>query len=469
MYVLIDDKVVCLGESARLDWLTDGIFFNPEMLCLELHELVAQKWAEILQTVFLISNEDFVLQQLDYALLMLPGLTGDCVRIKGLVQCKLEALVDKHHYALFKKQVKVITQNKKLERAHRKCQASDPDACHICGGADYWVHDCSKKGDVAVHGSLTGMTFTGGKEHPIMGRLHDAQWSWQWATWGDSEMQTRDEVSSLWAMWAVSVYNTTMVAKYGYPCMIAPLHMEEQAGKLRLCFDSCYTNKCNGLGKVHFSLLDDIRRTMLKHKLFSKIDVCSGYHHLAVPEADAPWLCFMLDGVIYYWHCIMFGMCLASHWFTRMTMVIVTILQVVLGCPLIVYINDFVLFLGDDLGHVQQHWKAPRMIKNYVVSMRFFEHWYETKMGPLTVKLLKHFFVDCFDGGVRYETTINPVHSWLCLCDHVLSITREQSMAAHQCIKELLWGYHNISLAQHFTHTWPITLDVNGHLKAVLG
>eukprot|EP00727_Mastigamoeba_balamuthi_P002699 m51a1_g12426 putative polyprotein (796) ;mRNA; r:793343-797342 len=290
------------------------------MLRLEPHESVAQEWAEILQTVFLISDKDFTPQQLDYALLT----------------C----------YPLFKKQVEVITQDKKLE--------------------------CSKG-------------------HSVAGRLHDTQWSRQWADWGDPEMaqclangvpwrsdltelapaffaycrsidryvqQTRDKVSSLWAMQAVDVYNATMVAKYGYPHVIAPLHMEEQAGKLRLCFNSCYTNKCDGSGKVHFSLLDDICHTMLKHKLFSKIDVRSGYHHIAVPEADAPWLCFSLDGVIYYWCCVMFGMCSVPRWFTHMTAVIVTVLRVVLGCPLIVYIDNFVLFLGNDPGHAQQCWKA---------------------------------------------------------------------------------------------------------------
>eukprot|EP00727_Mastigamoeba_balamuthi_P000968 m51a1_g10869 hypothetical protein (1566) ;mRNA; f:22531-27955 len=537
-YALVDDKVVRLGESARLDWPTDGIFFNPEMLRLEPHESVAQEWAEILQTVFLIGDEDFAPQQLDYTLLTSPGPAGDRARIKGSVQRKLEALVDRQwergilkkcgwdghvsRYPLSKKQVEAITQDKKLERARGKRQAPDPDTCHICGGADHWARDCPEGGshrrkrnrkggrgshganhggrrdpadlaeqpqqqtpatwpppvllplferqrwwrkeaigpvaialcdegipgaladlhsraeweqatdanfvgrshfgqqltstlvasmlarsatlsdpeaaplsampaDVAAHGGLAGVTFTGGKGRPIAGRLRDAQWSRQWATWGDPEMaqclangvpwrsdlaelapaffvncrsidryaqQTRDEVSSLWAMRAVGVYNATMVAKYGYPRVIAPLHMEEQAGKLRLCFDSRYTNKCDGSGKVHFSSLDDIRRTMLKHELFSKIDVRSGYHHIAVPEADAPWLCFSLDGVIYYWHCVMFGMRSAPRWFMRMTAVIVAVLRVVLGCPLIVYIDDFVLFLGDDPGHAQRCWEA---------------------------------------------------------------------------------------------------------------
>eukprot|EP00727_Mastigamoeba_balamuthi_P001372 m51a1_g11231 hypothetical protein (185) ;mRNA; f:21868-29483 len=48
---------------------------------------------------------------------------------------------------------------------------------------------------------------------------------------------------------------------------------------------------------------------------------------------------------------------------------------------------------------------------------------------------------------------------WLRLCDCVLSITREQSVAAHQRIKELLRGYHNIFLAQHFARMWPITCE----------
>eukprot|EP00727_Mastigamoeba_balamuthi_P003920 m51a1_g13525 putative enzymatic poly (539) ;mRNA; f:278-2000 len=221
-----------------------------------------------------------------------------------------------------------------------------------------------------------GVTFTGDKEHLITGCLHDAQWSQQWATWGNPEMaqclangvrwcsdlaelalaffancrsidcyaqQTRDEVSSLWAMRAVGVYNATMVAKYGYPHVIALLHMEELASKLRLCFDSRYTNKCDGSGK---------------YKLFGKIDVHSGYHYITVAEADASWLCFSLDGVIYYWCCVMFSMYSAPRWFTHMIAVIVAILRVVLGCPLIMYIDDFVLFLGDDPGHVQRRWEA---------------------------------------------------------------------------------------------------------------
>eukprot|EP00727_Mastigamoeba_balamuthi_P004090 m51a1_g13679 hypothetical protein (361) ;mRNA; r:731-1915 len=101
---------------------------------------------------------------------------------------------------------------------------------------------------------------------------------------------------------------------------------------------------------------------------------------------------------------------------------------------------------------------APRTIKNYAAGMRFFKRWYETNMGLLTVELLECFFIDCFDGGVRYET-INPVRSWLRLCDRVLSIMRERSVAVHQHIKELLRGYRNISLAQHFAHTWPITCE----------
>eukprot|EP00727_Mastigamoeba_balamuthi_P001459 m51a1_g1131 hypothetical protein (261) ;mRNA; r:204798-205580 len=98
------------------------------------------------------------------------------------------------------------------------------------------------------------------------------------------------------------------------------------------------------------------------------------------------------------------------------------------------------------------------MIKNYAAGMRFFKCWYKTNMGPLTVELLECFFIDCFDSSMHYET-INPVCSWLCLCDCVLSVKREQSVAVHQCIKELLQGYHNISLAQHFACTWPIMCE----------
>ena len=159
-----------------------------------------------------------------------------------------------------------------------------------------------------------------------------------------------DEVLMLRRMHAIAPYDAHVVQSWGRPRAIAPIHVAQPDGpgtKMRLVVDLRYANLVDGETDVHYPQLADFVALIRPGMLLAKLDIRSGYHHIPMREADAPYLCMCWDGVIYYWHCLPFGLSSAPRWFCRFVEPAARALRAA-GAVFTVYMDDFIFLLGRD-------------------------------------------------------------------------------------------------------------------------
>ena len=64
------------------------------------------------------------------------------------------------------------------------------------------------------------------------------------------------------------------------------LFVKKKDGSLRLCIDYRQLNKVTIRNKYHLPKIEDLFNQLQGVKVFSKIDLCSGYHQLRIKESD---------------------------------------------------------------------------------------------------------------------------------------------------------------------------------------
>ena len=173
-----------------------------------------------------------------------------------------------------------------------------------------------------------------------------------------------DEIRALLAVGALRPYTLETVNRHGWPRVICGLHVVDNGDKLRLCFDFRYGNLADGTGEVVLEQLHDFTPLLRLGEYMAKLDLRSGYHHLPLRDDDAPFVCCHWGGSVYYWSCMFFGLRSAPRWFTRATRPMVLRLRE-LGAVVMVYIDDFILWLGSDL---QEASNVMRWVKEVITS-----------------------------------------------------------------------------------------------------
>jgi hypothetical protein len=153
------------------------------------------------------------------------------------------------------------------------------------------------------------------------------------------------EISALLATTALRLYDAEIIKKYGLPICIMPLHVVEQSSGLRLVFDARLSNMADGDGAVVYENLEEFLQTALEGELIAKVDFRSGYHHLPIPEKDAPFVAVEWKGRLMFWSCVFFGLRSAPKWFTSFTAPLASRLRA-MGFSLMVYIDDLIFLMG---------------------------------------------------------------------------------------------------------------------------
>ena len=76
----------------------------------------------------------------------------------------------------------------------------------------------------------------------------------------------------------------------------APVLFEKQKDKtLRLCIDYRHLNKVTIKNRYPLPRIDDLFDQLRGARVYSKIDLCTGYHQLRVKEADIPKTVFRMQ------------------------------------------------------------------------------------------------------------------------------------------------------------------------------
>ncbi len=106
------------------------------------------------------------------------------------------------------------------------------------------------------------------------------------------------------------------------------------------------------------------------------LNVRDGYHHLAVREQDRNYLVFCLEGQLYRWRVLPFGLSVASFYFCQLMRVVITFLREQnLRCSC--YVDDFIL-----CAHRSKITDHSDLLTNTLQDLGISINWEKSHMQP---------------------------------------------------------------------------------------
>ncbi|GBO09397.1 Retrovirus-related Pol polyprotein from transposon 17.6 [Araneus ventricosus] len=163
------------------------------------------------------------------------------------------------------------------------------------------------------------------------------------------EQETKSQVEKLLQAGLIKESNSPYLS----PVTLA--FKRDEGKKTRLCIDFRKLNALCKSDSEPLPLMDSLLDKLSKAKIFSCLDLASGYWHVPIHPKDTEKLAFCTNFGLYEWCRLPFGIKVAPAIFNRLIRRILTKYKIDFACN---YFNDIIVYSSSEL----EHWKHLQTI-----------------------------------------------------------------------------------------------------------
>ena len=150
--------------------------------------------------------------------------------------------------------------------------------------------------------------------------------------------------------------------------MQLPSYFVKKDGTLRMCVDYCPLNAVTIKNKYPLSCIDTLFDQLAGAKVFSKIDLRSGYHQIKIWPQDIPKTAFSTRYGLYEYIIISFGLTNAPAFFMYL---VNSVFMLDLDKFLVVFIDDILIYSKNKEEHAQHLWIVLTRLREHKLYAKF--------------------------------------------------------------------------------------------------